>query len=565
LKDPFDQFVMNYRLLFPNQGIQPGYDPNYAPGYPLIVMMHGAGERGNCWDNSCYQSPATYNPLEQPAGTDQRLLNNDHNLVHGGQPHLNAVNLAGAKKPEDPLLNNRAFPGYVLFPQNLNGWVGVNDVRHAIRIVRLLLKRYNIDPNRVYIHGLSNGGYGTTMAVHEAPWLFAAAAPMSGIAVSTALDARPDAYVKISTVPFWFFQGGRDTNPYPSETESLIFKIREEGGITRYKVYPTLGHGVWNNAYNEPDFFTWLLSKNRANIHVDFDNPNICGTNGAGASLRLPLGFPAYQWERDGQIIPGATSSTYIATIAGVYRARFSRTHANPTEQQWNRWSDPVSISEKTPPKPELNQLGTILLTDLNNNNRLVLTAADNTQVNYHWYKDNVLLAQQGSVLICEFGCTKGVYELRTSGFDNCPSPPSDKKYAYFSGGFGNYGSANAAPVNITTPSELAGSLTSSNSAFITWRDNSTNERGFELWRRKSTDGEYTWIMVALTGEDITTYPFMHLVMIGAVQTIIQSITQTTSSFLQLPTMPSQHLYKMLPPHQYSVNLRSLLQGQTVR
>ena len=183
------------------------------------------------------------------------------------------------------------------------------------------------------------------MAVREAPWMFAASAPMSAIDAQGALG--PGGIDKIATVPFWVFQGGVDTNPRPSQTESLIRQIRSSGGIVRYRFYPTLGHGVWNNAYNETDFFSWLLSKNRANIHVKFDNPFICGTDGTGATLMLPEGFPAYQWERDGQLIPGATSSTYIATIPGTYRARFSRTHANPNEQQWNRWSDPITVTEK--------------------------------------------------------------------------------------------------------------------------------------------------------------------------------------------------------------------------
>src|SRR5690606_8572881 len=221
--------------------------------------------------------------------------NNDHNLLHGGQPHLAAVDLAGTKLPDDPTLLPRAFPGFVLFPQNINGWTEGRYIRDAIRLIRLLIKTHNIDPNRIYVHGLSNGGYGVYSALREADWLFAAAAPMSAVNGQTLLGAN-DGYNRVAKVPMWIFQGALDGNPTPAQTEGLVRNLRNAGAVVRYKKYPNLGHGVWNTAYNEPDFFSWLLAQNKANIHVDFGSPFICGTNGAGASLRLPTGFPAYQW-----------------------------------------------------------------------------------------------------------------------------------------------------------------------------------------------------------------------------------------------------------------------------
>src|SRR5690606_23912333 len=74
-----DTFIMNYRLLFPS-----GYQPNYSEGYPMIVMMHGAGERGNCWDYSCYWDTPFWRPSVNspaaPVSSSHELLNNDHNL-----------------------------------------------------------------------------------------------------------------------------------------------------------------------------------------------------------------------------------------------------------------------------------------------------------------------------------------------------------------------------------------------------------------------------------------------------------------------------------------------------
>lgn len=519
----FNQFQMNYRLLFPNRGGS-GYDPNYEQGYPMIVMLHGGGERGNCWNNGpnyvghcptngCYENTSGYgycwDPNTPPVTTDPRLLNNDHNLLHGGQPHLAAVDLAGTKLPDDPTLLPRAFPGFVLFPQNINGWTEGRYIRDAIRLIRLLIKTHNIDPNRIYVHGLSNGGYGVYSALREADWLFAAAAPMSAVNGQTLLGAN-DGYNRVAKVPMWIFQGALDGNPTPAQTEGLVRNLRNAGAVVRYKKYPNLGHGVWNTAYNEPDFFSWLLAQNKANIHVDFGSPFICGTNGAGASLRLPTGFPAYQWERDGQLIPGATSASYIATIPGTYRARFSRTHSNPTEEQWNRWSDPVLVSERSPEKPELEQIGSVVLQDLNNNQDAVLTAAGQTEEKYYWYQNGNLISisDQTTTLIVNGTNApriRSTIELRTSGFDNCQSPPSSAKYLFF-GSYPGTG-VQAAPTNITRPNNFAARLTSPTSALLTWNDNSGNERGFEIWRRKSTDPFIgNWVMAALTSEDVISF-----------------------------------------------------------
>ena len=376
-------FRMNYRLLPPRN-----HNASYQPGYPLIVMLHGAGERGNCWGDECYCEGCNPNGTPNPAA-DPRFLNNDHNLVHGGGPHLNARNLANGRLPDDPTMPTRAFPGFVLFPQMTSQWrnganPSASDVSYAVRLIRLLYKQYNIDQDRIYIHGLSMGAQAGLEALNFADWLFAASAPMSAIPFNTLLE-----YDSVRNIPFWVFQGGQDGNPKPAQTESMIRQLREKGANVRYTLYPTLGHGTWNSAYAEPDFFTWLLSQRKSNIHVDFNNPNICGTTGAGASLVLPQGFLAYQWERDGEIIPGATSHTYLATFPGIYRARFSRISANPQEAQWNRWSDPVSVGEKFPEAPILQQVGSVVLSDLNRTSAAYFNVPTDA-VTYMWYQNGV-------------------------------------------------------------------------------------------------------------------------------------------------------------------------------
>jgi predicted esterase len=499
-------FRMNYRLLKPI-----GYDANYSPGYPIILMLHGGGERGNCWDTNCYYGTPAYAVKNYPTGATESqlnlLMNNDHVLSNGGSAHLQAVNLAGSTKPNDPNLNGRAFPGFVLFPQNINGWGNEassnSDISFAIRIVRLLVKQYNIDPNRIYVHGLSFGGQGVFKAMNLADWLFAGAATMSAIYTS---NIEVDS---MSNIPLWAFQGGQDTQVTPAQADLMITKFRNAGGVARYTLYPNLGHGTWNSAYAEPDFFIWLLSKNKANIHVPFGNPYICGTTGAGVKLSVGQGFYAYQWEKDGQLILGANTNSYLANEPGVYRARFSRISKNPTAQQWNRWSDPVTIGEKSPDKPIIQQVNSIVLNDLNNVKNATLKAPAGF-TNYYWYKNGVASALPNTSTVTINGCSiqpsfpcaqSGAYSLVVKGIDQCPSPVSDEKFVIL----GMSSATNPLPI-ITKPSNFVGKVTSPSSVLLTWTDVAKNERGYEIWRRKSTETGTQWKLATLTAEDVTLF-----------------------------------------------------------
>lgn len=336
-----DTFEMNYRFLLPR-----GHQPEYQPGYPMIVLMHGAIERANCYYDECYHGDWDYDPNTNfppaPTSSDHPLLNNDHHLSIGARDHLNARNRAGNRLPDDPTMPDRSFPGFVLMPQMFNDWDSLW-VEKVIRIVQLHIEKYNIDPNRIYIHGLSIGGYATYEAIKRAPWLFTAALPIS--AVSEAANIfKHNQQDKVSHIPLWIFQGERDTEPTVAWTKGVMQKFKDAGGNVRYTEYPGIGHNIWGWAYNEPEFFSFMLSRNKSDIHAKFQRTEINAKENLFPELVLAEGFFAYQWEKDGKIISGARSNKYVATEPGVYRARFSRV-ASPSSGDWNRWSNPITIT----------------------------------------------------------------------------------------------------------------------------------------------------------------------------------------------------------------------------
>jgi predicted esterase len=491
-----DIFIMNYRLLIPD-----GYNPSFAEGYPLVMVLHGYGERANCEKDVCYFGDRDYSPVinDPPAPTDPELplLNNDHNLLHGGKQHLAAMQKAAGKMPNDASLDPRAFPGFVLFPQNLNGWDNFTS-QDAIRILRLIIKKYNVNPDRVYIEGISNGGQGMFECLKRAPWMFAAAIGMS--ATNDGFINLQGVAPSIAHIPLWLFQGGQDVTVYPFQTERNIHGFRSAGAVVRYTLYPELGHGTWNKAFAEPDFFPFLLGSNKADIHSFEGSTFICSDE--GTRLEVAKGFLAYQWQLNGSVLAGADSAVFYAKQPGTYKVRFSRV-SNPGEADWNQWSDGYALTVADPPVATVLQRGTLILKDLNGNTDAMLESPD-PHTHYYWYKDGSLLDLPGlyddTVQVVKLPASygNGAYTLKVSDH-GCMSAASEAKYALFN---------NSAPVNITDPGDFKGYSTSPSENTFSWKDASANESGFELWRRKKNNETQfdKWEMAGITGPNITTF-----------------------------------------------------------
>jgi hypothetical protein len=489
-----DRFVMNYRLLLP-QGLRSDVK------YPIVFFLHGLQESGNCVDEACIHSNRDYDPNENiPAAPEDPtfpLYNNDYNLLHGGRNYLNARNRAGTRLVGDPALDARGFPGFAVFPQSNNGWSAF-EVENALRILRLIIKKYNIDPNRVYINGLSKGGYGSFEAIKRAPWMFAAAALFSPISDANIISLNLAS--TIQHIPLWIFQGGQDLAPLPKETEDRIRKFRNAGMFVRYTVYDHLGHATWNEALEEPDFFRWLLGYTNTRIHAFGGSEAICQSEGTeGLTLTLPPGYDQYEWQLNGSTIHTGIENFLIVKESGDYRARFRFSDSG----QWTEWSDEIGIGFSTLEAATFTQHGTLHLPDLNGKNEAVLEAVGNFN-HYYWYRYEDVVDFPGDsddtlkTATIVSGLGSGYFSLKVAQFDGCESPPSPQRKIFFNG---------KSPVTIAMPGALKVESQTASTALVTWKDNAGDEQGYEIWRRLIGSGSTSsWYMTAITPSNVQSF-----------------------------------------------------------
>lgn len=215
-----------YRFLKPDPAAKPDAK------YPLVIFLHGAGERG----------------------TD-----NARPLVHGVK-----------KFATDEY--RRKYPCFVIAPQCPGGsrWVEVDwaldshtmpetisdPLRLTMELVASLQKELPIDPDRIYITGLSMGGFGTWDAVQRFPEKFAAAAPVCG-------GADLDRLNTIAKVPLWTFHGAKDTVVKPQRSRNAVEALKKAGGQPKYTEYPEVGHDSWVKAYDTAELYEWMFQQRR--------------------------------------------------------------------------------------------------------------------------------------------------------------------------------------------------------------------------------------------------------------------------------------------------------------
>jgi predicted peptidase len=177
-------------------------------GWPLMVFLHGAGERGD-----------------------------DLNLV---------------KKYGPPMIVEDApdFPFVVVSPQCLadRHW----DPQQVIALVEDVVASHRIDRQRIVLTGVSLGGFGTWMTAAAYPRRFAALAPVCGW-------GAPALAVRLRDVPVWIFHGEDDDVVPIGRSREMRDALLDSGGDVRFTSFPGVGHDAWTEAYATPALYAWLL------------------------------------------------------------------------------------------------------------------------------------------------------------------------------------------------------------------------------------------------------------------------------------------------------------------
>ncbi|WP_197089688.1 hypothetical protein [Bacillus sp. SA1-12] len=228
----FEFHNMPYRLYVPE-----GYDPSIS--YPLVLFLHGGGERGN--DNQ------------------KQLLAYDGAVIWAS-PENQAKNPAFVLAPQARNQYNGGF-GITRNTENMIDLARVfefsNDLGKAYDILQKVTQEYNIDHNRLYSTGLSQGGYGTFHLNNAYPDLFAAMVPIAG-------GGNPETVHVLKDKPIWAFHAEDDAVIPVSQTRNAIEVIKKAGGNPLYTEYPAeLGynHGSWVPAYNNKDMIEWMFKQ----------------------------------------------------------------------------------------------------------------------------------------------------------------------------------------------------------------------------------------------------------------------------------------------------------------
>ncbi len=208
---------LNYLLFLPK-----GYEAAGSKRWPLILFLHGAGERGtDIWKVA----------------------------THGPPKHI-------ATHPE--------FPFIVVSPQCPEGQIWSNDV--LLALLEEVTRSYAVDPARIYLTGLSMGGYGTWNLGLAYPDKFAAIVPICGGGeLITILLSSGEKSHALKTLGVWAFHGGKDPVVPVEESQRMINLLKRFGvGDTKLTIYPEAGHDSWSETYNNPELYDWLLKHQRS-------------------------------------------------------------------------------------------------------------------------------------------------------------------------------------------------------------------------------------------------------------------------------------------------------------
>jgi predicted peptidase len=231
LRFSFNKYIdkgdtLNYRQLFP--------DSDTLRKYPLVIFLHGSGERGSDneaqlkWgvmnfaaDQTMMLHPALVIAPQCPAQMSWSNFSRDKNSI---EMHLQPT----PTKPMELLIG----------------------------LIHQLIKTLPVDSNRIYITGLSMGGYGTYDAIERYPNLFAAALPVCG-------GGDVSKVASIVHIPIWIVHGAEDPAVNPLYSLDMLQALTKAGAHPGFTQYPEVGHFSWLGAYSDPLIMEWLFRQHK--------------------------------------------------------------------------------------------------------------------------------------------------------------------------------------------------------------------------------------------------------------------------------------------------------------
>jgi predicted peptidase len=159
--------------------------------------------------------------------------------------------------------NRKNYPCFLIAPQcpagqswaNRKGKAQSEPGRLVLELIAALQKEFPVDAKRIYITGLSMGGFGTWDLVARRPELFAAAVPICGGDTSKA--------ERLAKVPIWVFHGDKDTAVKVTFSRDMVAAIEKAGGKPKYTEYKGVGHDSWTPAYRDPELMKWLFEQKK--------------------------------------------------------------------------------------------------------------------------------------------------------------------------------------------------------------------------------------------------------------------------------------------------------------
>ncbi|MGB2938002.1 MAG: prolyl oligopeptidase family serine peptidase [Phycisphaerae bacterium] len=182
--------------------------------WPLVLFLHGAGERGD----------------------DLELVEK-----HG---------------PPKLIAQGREFPAIIVSPQCPKDTWWTDHVAALEALLDEIVARYRVDEDRIYVTGISMGGFGTWALAFDQPQRFAALGVICG-------RGDPAKAALLKHVPIWVFHGAKDQTVPLKDSQDMVEALQAAGGSPKFTVYPDAGHDSWTRTYEDPAFWEWLFAQRR--------------------------------------------------------------------------------------------------------------------------------------------------------------------------------------------------------------------------------------------------------------------------------------------------------------